>query len=60
MKVALLDINYAWTEYGVTREEVAAYESRTIAEHKRLKASRKLEPLTVDGPRKIRDKAPRR
>ena len=59
-KVPVQAADYAWTEYGVTREEVAAYESRTIAEHKRLMAARKLEQLTVDDLRKMREKDPRR
>jgi antitoxin (DNA-binding transcriptional repressor) of toxin-antitoxin stability system len=41
-KVPVQAADYAWTEYGVTGEEVESYEQKAIAEHKRLKKSNKL------------------
>ncbi len=59
-KVPVQAADYAWTEYGVTREEVAAYERKAVAEHDRLKASGKLELLNADHLKKKREKAARR
>lgn len=59
-KVPVQAADYAWTEYGVTEEEVAAYEKKAVADHNRLKAAGKLEFLTTDDLRKKREKASRR
>ena len=56
-KVPVQADDYAWTEYGVTQEEVDRYEQKAIAEHQRLKKSRKLEFLTAEDLRKRREKA---
>lgn len=59
-KVPVQAADYAWTEYGVTGEEVAAYEGKAIAEHNRHKAAGTLEFLTTDDLRKKREKTSRR
>jgi antitoxin (DNA-binding transcriptional repressor) of toxin-antitoxin stability system len=41
-KVEVESTDYAWREYGVTPEEVAAYERKVDAEYKRLKKAGKL------------------
>ena len=58
-KVPVQAADYAWTEYGVMRDEVAAYESKAIGEHNQLKAAGKLTYLTTDDLRKKREKASR-
>ncbi|MBI2924508.1 MAG: hypothetical protein HYY24_02255 [Verrucomicrobia bacterium] len=41
-KVEVESADYAWREYGVTQEELAAYERKMDAEYQRLKKAGKL------------------
>jgi antitoxin (DNA-binding transcriptional repressor) of toxin-antitoxin stability system len=59
-KVPIQSADYAWTEYGVTQEEVASYEQKALAEHARLKKAGKIEYLTAADLRKKREEASRR
>jgi len=56
-KVPVQAADYAWTEYGVTGEEVAAYERKAAADHHRLKAAGKLQLLTASDLKKKRERA---
>ncbi|HRI16006.1 MAG TPA: hypothetical protein PLX89_23660 [Verrucomicrobiota bacterium] len=59
-KVAVQAADYAWTEYGVTQDEVAAYENKATGEYHHLRAAGKLEYLSSQDLRKRREKAARR
>ena len=59
-KVPVQAADYAWTEYGVTGEEVATYERKAVAEHQRLKAAGKLQLLTPNDLKQKREKTARR
>jgi len=59
-KVPVQAADYAWSEYGVTAEEVSRYEQKAIAEHARLKKAGKLQPLSADELRKKREETTRR
>ncbi len=56
-KVPVQAADYSWIEYGVTGEDVTAYERKATAEHDRLKVASKLEFLTTDDLRQKREKA---
>jgi antitoxin (DNA-binding transcriptional repressor) of toxin-antitoxin stability system len=58
-KVEVEATDYALREYGVTPEEVQMYESKRIAEHRRLKKGGKLEFLTAEDLRKRVEKETR-
>ena len=55
-KVPIQAADYAWSEYGVSQEDVEDYEEKAIAEHHRLKKAGKLEYLTTEDLRKKREK----
>ncbi len=59
-KVPIQSADYAWTEYGVTSEEVAAYERTAAAEHARLRQAGKLQYFTAADLRRRREKTSRR
>ena len=59
-KVPVQSADYAWTEYGVSQEEVARYEQKAIAEHNRLKQAGKLQYLTPAALRKKCEETARR
>jgi antitoxin (DNA-binding transcriptional repressor) of toxin-antitoxin stability system len=59
-KVPIQTADYAWTEYGVTSEEVARYEQEALAEHTRLKQAGKLQYLSAADLRRKREKTSRR
>src|SRR2546428_338465 len=59
-KVPVQAVDYAWTEYGVTADDVARYEQKAIAEHARLKKADKLQYLTPADLRKKREETSRR
>lgn len=59
-KVPVQAADYAWSEYGVTAEEVSRYEQKAIAEHTRLKKAGKLQPMSADDLRKKREETTRR
>lgn len=58
-KVAVEAADYAWREYGLSSEEIAAYERSAVSEHERLRSKGKLEYLTPEGLRAKREKAAR-
>lgn len=47
-KVEVEAADYAWREYGLTQEEVAAYERRVDARHQKLKKTGGLDVLSAD------------
>jgi antitoxin (DNA-binding transcriptional repressor) of toxin-antitoxin stability system len=47
-KVEVEASDYAWREYGLTEEEVAAYEQRVDARYKQLKKTGDFDVLTAD------------
>jgi len=49
--------DYAWTEYGVSAEEISSFEQKAIAEHERLGKAGKLQYLTRDDIRALRKKS---
>ena len=59
-KVPVQAADYAWSEYGVTADEVARYEDQAVAEHGRLKKTGKLQLLSAGELRKKREEAARR
>jgi antitoxin (DNA-binding transcriptional repressor) of toxin-antitoxin stability system len=59
-KVPVQSADYAWTEYGVTQEEVAGYERKALVEHARLRKAGRLRYLTAADLRQTREKAARR
>ena len=59
-KVEVEPTDYAWREYGLTAEDVTAYEEAAVAEHQRLKKAGKLEYLTTESLRDKHEKASRR
>ena len=59
-KVEVESSDYAWREYGVTAQEVEAYEERVDARYERLKQAGKMEYLTAADLRKKREETFRR
>ncbi len=51
-KVEVESTDYAWREYGVTREELGSYEKAMHEEYQRLKKSGKLKPMAPDAIKK--------
>lgn len=56
-KVEVEATDYAWKEYGVTPEEIKAYEQRALKEHRQLKSRGKLNYFTEEDILRERDKA---
>lgn len=59
-KVPVQAADYAMTEYGLTAEEVAAYEGKAATEHAQLKKMGAVDYLTTDDLVKKREKTSRR
>jgi hypothetical protein len=56
-KVAVESTDYAWREYGVTREEVTRYEQAALADHTRAEEAGELRPLASEELRELREGA---
>ena len=58
-KVEVESSDYAWREYGVTAQEVEAYEKRVDARYERLKQAGELRRMTAADVRKEIEKTSR-
>jgi antitoxin (DNA-binding transcriptional repressor) of toxin-antitoxin stability system len=58
-KVAVESADYAWREYGLSSDEIAAYEGSALLEHERLRRAGKLQYLTTEDLRAKGEKAAR-
>jgi antitoxin (DNA-binding transcriptional repressor) of toxin-antitoxin stability system len=55
-KVPVQAADYAWTEYGASAEEISCFEEMAIAQHDELRKAGKLNYLTTENLRSMRQK----